>query len=57
LHYLEWHEASLSDRLASVFLEYVRFETPLPSYLSGIAPKGLAAPLNPASGGSLETCV
>jgi len=36
LHYLEWHEASLSDRLASVFLEYVRFETPLPSYLSGI---------------------
>lgn len=42
LHYLEWHEASPSDILASVFLEYVRFETPLPFYLSGIARLGYA---------------
>ena len=32
LDYLEWHEASPSDILAFVFLEYVRFETPLSSY-------------------------
>ena len=41
LHYLEWHEVSPSDVLAFVSLEYVRFEAPLSSYLSGIGRQGV----------------